>query len=70
MQPGWLNAEASVQAGGGAGTNRAVIGTLGDYLLQESEDPTVLLRSMSRFFKLLPGDQRQAFLHEVTEKAS
>jgi len=36
----------------------------------ENEDPTVLLQSMSRFFKFLPGDQRQAFLHEVTEKAS
>ena len=24
----------------------------------------------SRFFKFLPGDQRQAFLHEVAEKAS
>jgi hypothetical protein len=33
-------------------------------------EATVLLRSMSRFFKFLPGDQRQAFLHEVTEKAS
>ena len=36
----------------------------------ENEDPTVLLYSMSRFFKFLPGDQRQAFLHEVTGKAS
>src|ERR1700730_749597 len=36
----------------------------------ESEDPTILLQSMSRFFKFLPGEQRQAFLHEVTEKAS
>jgi hypothetical protein len=36
----------------------------------ENEDPTVLLQSISRFFKFLPGDQRQAFLHEVTEKAS
>ena len=36
----------------------------------ESEDPTVLLQAMSRFFKFLPGDQRQAFLHEVTDKAS
>jgi len=35
----------------------------------ENEDPTVLLQSMSRFFKFLPGEQRQAFLHEVTEKA-
>ena len=36
----------------------------------ENEDPTVPLRSMSRFFKFLPGEQRQAFLHEVNEKAS
>src|SRR6184192_1462728 len=36
----------------------------------ENEDPMVLLRSMSRFFKFLPGEQRQAFLHEVTENAS
>ena len=36
----------------------------------DSEDPTVLLQSMSRFFKFLPGEQRQAFLHEVNEKAS
>jgi hypothetical protein len=36
----------------------------------ESDDSTVLLQSMSRFFKFLPGDQKQAFLHEVTEKAS
>ncbi len=27
----------------------------------ESEDPTVLLQSMSRFFEFLHGDQRQAF---------
>ena len=36
----------------------------------ENEDPSVLLRSMSRFFKFLPGEQRQAFLHEVTENDS
>jgi hypothetical protein len=36
----------------------------------ENEDPNVLLQSMSRFFTFLPGEQRQAFLHEVTEKAS
>jgi hypothetical protein len=36
----------------------------------ENDDPTVLLKSMSRFFKFLPGEQRQAFLHEVIEKAS
>ncbi len=32
--------------------------------------PTVLLQSMSRFFKFLPGEQRQSFLLEETEKAS
>ena len=36
----------------------------------DNEDPTVLLQCISRFFKFLPGEQRQAFLHEVTEKAS
>src|SRR6059058_363451 len=33
-------------------------------------DPTVLLQSMSRFFKFLPGEQRQGFLDEVTEQGS
>jgi hypothetical protein len=36
----------------------------------DNEDPTALLQSMSRFFKFLPGEQRQAFLREVTEQAS
>ena len=36
----------------------------------ENEDTALLLQSMSRFFQFLPGDQRQAFLHEVTAKAS
>jgi hypothetical protein len=36
----------------------------------ENDDPTVLLQSISRFFKFLPGDQRQAFLDEVSPKAS
>jgi hypothetical protein len=36
----------------------------------DNEDPTALRQSMSQFFKFLPRDQRQAFLHEVTEKAS
>ena len=30
-------------------------------LILDNEDPTVLLQSMSRFFKFLPGEQRQAF---------
>ena len=36
----------------------------------ENDYPTVLLQSVSRFFKFLSGDQRQAFLNEVTEQAS
>src|SRR5258705_7142074 len=36
----------------------------------ENEDPTGLLQSMYRFFTFLPGEQQQAFLHEVTEKAA
>ncbi len=36
----------------------------------DNEDITVLLQSMSRFFKFLPDEQRQAFLHEVTATAS
>ena len=36
----------------------------------DNEDPSLLLQSMSRFFQFLPRDQRQAFLHELTEKAS
>jgi hypothetical protein len=36
----------------------------------DNEDPCLLLQSMSRFFKFLPGNQRQAFLHDVIEKAS
>jgi hypothetical protein len=36
----------------------------------ENEDPTVLLQSISRFFKFISGEQREAFLHEVTERAS
>ena len=36
----------------------------------ENGDSTVLLQSMSRFFKFLPGEQRQDFLDEVTAKAS
>jgi len=31
----------------------------------DNEDATVLLESMSRFFKFLPGEQWLAFLHEA-----
>jgi len=33
-------------------------------------DPATLLFSMTRFFKFLPGEQRQAFLEGLREKAS
>ena len=36
----------------------------------ENEDPEVLLHSALRFFAFLPGEEKQAFLHYVTEKAS
>jgi hypothetical protein len=35
----------------------------------DNSDPETLLFSMMRFFKLLPGDQRQQFLEGVSEKA-
>jgi hypothetical protein len=36
----------------------------------ENESPEILLRSILRFFEFLPGEERQAFLHHVTDKAS
>jgi hypothetical protein len=36
----------------------------------DNGDPETLLFSMTRFFKFLPGEQRQAFLARVSEKAS
>jgi len=36
----------------------------------DNGDPSVLLQSMSRFFKFLPGEQRQAFVQGITEKVS
>ena len=36
----------------------------------ENENSEVLLQSALRFFKFLPGEERQAFLHHVTEQAS
>jgi hypothetical protein len=36
----------------------------------ENENPEVLLHSALRFFKFLPGQERETFLHHVTEKAS
>jgi hypothetical protein len=36
----------------------------------ETENPEVLLQSALRFFKFLPGEERQMFLHHVNENAS
>ena len=36
----------------------------------DNGNPEILLSSISRYYKFLPGEQRQAFLREVTEKAS
>jgi hypothetical protein len=37
---------------------------------RDNGDTETLLFSMTRFFKFLPGDQRQAFLGRLSEKAS
>jgi hypothetical protein len=36
----------------------------------DNGNPDVLLHSVSRFFKFLPGEQQQAFVEQITEKAS
>jgi hypothetical protein len=36
----------------------------------DSGQPDVLLLSIARFFQFLPGEQRQAFIEQITEKAS
>ena len=33
-------------------------------------DPELLLFSMTRFFQFLPGEQQQAFLEDLSEKAA
>jgi hypothetical protein len=34
----------------------------------ENENSKILLQSALRFFKFLPGERKQTFLHHVTEK--
>jgi hypothetical protein len=36
----------------------------------DNEDPEIILHSMNRFFKFLPGEQQHAFLESLREKAS
>jgi hypothetical protein len=36
----------------------------------ENENPEVLLQSMRRYFRFLPGSQKQEFLTEVSQKVS
>src|ERR1035438_6160377 len=36
----------------------------------DNGDPEILLNSISRYYKFLPGEQRQAFLENLREKAS
>jgi len=36
----------------------------------DNRDPATLLFSMTRFFRFLPGEQRQAFLQCLNEKVS
>jgi hypothetical protein len=47
--------------------------TFADFLAEanlENENPEVLWQSALRFFKFLPGEERQTFLHHLTEQAS
>ncbi len=34
----------------------------------DNGDPEILLNSISRYYKFLPGEQRQAFLENLREK--
>jgi hypothetical protein len=36
----------------------------------DNGNPEILLSSMTRFFKFLPGEQRQQFLSHLVQKAS
>ncbi len=36
----------------------------------DNGNPNILLDSLSRFFKFLPGEQKHAFLHQVSEKVA
>ena len=36
----------------------------------DGENPEILLNSVSRYYRFLPGEQRQAFLENLREKAS
>jgi hypothetical protein len=36
----------------------------------DNQDPEVMLHSMTRFFRFLPGEQQHAFLENLRDKAS
>ena len=36
----------------------------------DGENPEILLNSVSRYYTFLPGEQQQAFLENLREKAS
>ena len=36
----------------------------------DGENPEILLNSVSRYYRFLPGEQRQAFLENLREKTS
>ena len=36
----------------------------------DNDDPEILLNSISRYYRFLPGEQQQAFLENLREKAS
>jgi hypothetical protein len=38
--------------------------------LEENNNPEILLQSLSRYYRFLPASQREAFLSEISSKAS
>jgi hypothetical protein len=40
----------------------------GAYL--DNDNPEILLNSISRYYKFMPGEQQRAFLEKLREKAS
>jgi hypothetical protein len=64
---GSLTLTGETRSGESAAVLRIVLSTS---LGLHNGDPETLLFSMTRFFRFLPGDQRQAFLEGLSENAS
>ena len=67
--PAWQDKQSWVQTTTGLLSRDDLRGFLAGANLGSGQ-PDVLLSLMARFFQFLPGEQRQAFVNQVTEKAS